>query len=220
VIPARDGTYVVRVAVPAGWLDSNSLRVLAEAAEAFGDGEVHLTVRQGVEIHGVPGDRVEEVLEFLREHGLEPGSTGSRVRQITACPGARSCIHGLRDPRPLAERLHREFHGVWTPAKVKIAISGCPRGCPRPEANDLGVVAVGEGWRVLVGGEPYVTVGSSDEVVEVVDEVLEAYSRAASPGVRLRSLVGRIGLSFLEAREDGVGAEDGGAEARTQEGEG
>ncbi len=219
MIPARDGTYIVRVAVPAGWLDSDSLRSLAEAAEMFGDGEVHLTVRQGVEIHGVPGDKVEEVLEFLRERGLEPGSTGSRVRQITACPGSRSCIHGLRDSRPLAERLHVEFHGVWTPAKVKIAIAGCPRGCPRPEANDLGVVAVEERqWRVLVGGKSYVTVGSSDEVVKVVDEVLEAYSRNASPGVRLRSLVRRLGLSFL--RDDDVGTEDGGAEAGAQEGEG
>ncbi len=220
MIPARDGTYIVRIAVPAGWLDAERLRWLAEAAETFGDGEVHLTVRQGVEIHGVPGDRLDEVLEFLRDKGLEPGSTGSRVRQVTACPGARSCIHGLRDPRPLAERLHEEFHGVWTPAKVKIAVSGCPRGCPRPEDNDVGVVAVREGWRVLVGGEAYAVVASEDEVVDVVDEVLEAYSRAASPGVRLGSLVKSRGLSFLEGREDAVGTEDGGAEAGTQEGQG
>ncbi len=201
---APDGTYVVRLTLPPGFVPAEALRVVADLAEKYGDGRVHLTVRQTIEIPGVHPDRLEDLLEELRERGLEPGSTGPRVRQVTCCPGADTCPNALARTVPLARRLHEEFVDVWVPAKVKIAVSGCPRGCTRPEDNDVGVIGLGEGrWRVLAGGVDLGDYEGEDEVVEVIEDVLAWYSSNAPLGTRLK----RFAAERAERLQEAVGVD-------------
>src|SRR2546430_15438634 len=42
--------------------------------------------------------------------------------------------------------------GSWTPHKVKLAVSGCPRNCAEATIKDIGVVCVEAGYDVVVGG--------------------------------------------------------------------
>ncbi|WP_088335940.1 hypothetical protein [Methanopyrus sp. KOL6] len=189
VIQSPDGTYVVRLALPPGFIKTEILRTVAELAERYASGEVHITVRQGLEIPEVPPSKLDDLLRNLRKLGLEPGSTGPRVRQVTCCPGIRTCANALMDPVPLAQKLHEEFVDVWVPAKVKIAVSGCPRGCTRPSENDLGLVAVSEDeWELLVGGYRVTRLPERD-VIDAVESTLEWYSSEAPPGMRLRRFV-------------------------------
>ena len=42
--------------------------------------------------------------------------------------------------------------GSWTPHKVKMAVSGCPRNCAEATCKDVGVICVDSGYEVSVGG--------------------------------------------------------------------
>ncbi len=52
--------------------------------------------------------------------------------------------------------------GSWTPHKVKLAVSGCPRNCAEATIKDLGVVCVEAGYDIMVGGNGGVEVRVTD----------------------------------------------------------
>jgi anaerobic sulfite reductase subunit C len=139
----RDAEYfTVRLRIPGGRLTSKQLISLGEVAERWGRGEVHLTARQGVEIPWVRFEHLSEVTRALEENGTPPGSCGPRVRNISACPGLPFCSHANIDTQALAEKIDRLFFDVDLPVKVKIAVTGCPNSCAKPQVNDIGIMGV------------------------------------------------------------------------------
>ena len=65
--------FSLRLRVVGGNLTAKQLAKIAEVAEQFGDGHVHLTSRQSVEIPFVKLDQIEEVKAALAEGDVEPG---------------------------------------------------------------------------------------------------------------------------------------------------
>ena len=65
--------------------------------------------------------------------------------------------------------------GSWTPHKVKLAVSGCPRNCAEATIKDFGVVCVETGYDILVGGNGGIKVRVTDPLAQVAteEEVLE-----------------------------------------------
>ena len=119
------------------------MRAITEAAERFGNGQVAMTTRLTIEIQHIPFDNIEPLREFLAQHGLETGGTGSKVRPVVSCKGT-TCQYGLIDTFALSEEIHERFyHGyndVKLPHKFKIAVGGCPNNCVKPDLNDLGII--------------------------------------------------------------------------------
>lgn len=132
-----------RVITRNGKITAEEARVIAEAAERFGSGEVTMTSRLTMEIQGVPFDHIEALREYLMQAGLETGGTGSKVRPVVSCKGT-TCQYGLIDTFALSEEIHERFyHGyrdVKLPHKFKIAVGGCPNNCVKPDLNDLGII--------------------------------------------------------------------------------
>lgn len=132
-----------RVITRNGKITAEEARVIAEAAERFGSGEVTMTSRLTMEIQGVPFDHIEPLREYLMQAGLETGGTGSKVRPVVSCKGT-TCQYGLIDTFALSEEIHERFyHGyrdVKLPHKFKIAVGGCPNNCVKPDLNDLGII--------------------------------------------------------------------------------
>ena len=132
-----------RVITRNGKITAEEARVIAEAAERFGSGEVTMTSRLTMEIQGVPFDNIEPLREYLMQAGLETGGTGSKVRPVVSCKGT-TCQYGLIDTFALSEEIHERFyHGyreVKLPHKFKIAVGGCPNNCVKPDLNDLGII--------------------------------------------------------------------------------
>ncbi len=60
--------------------------------------------------------------------------------------------------------------GSWTPHKVKLAVSGCPRNCAEATIKDLGVVCVEAGYDIVVGGNGGIEVRVTDHLVRVATE--------------------------------------------------
>lgn len=135
--------FNVRVITKNGKITAEEQRVIAEAADRFGNGEVTFTSRLTLEIQGVKYADLESTIEFLNEHDLITGGTGSLVRPVVSCKGT-TCQYGLIDTFGLSEKIHERFylgyHDVTLPHKFKIAVGGCPNNCVKPNLNDLGIV--------------------------------------------------------------------------------
>lgn len=135
--------FNVRVITRNGKLTSEEHRVVAEAAQKFGSGEVTMTTRLTLEIQGVPYAELDVLMEFLGAAGLETGGTGSKVRPVVSCKGT-TCQYGLCDTFDLSRKIHERFyegyHNVSLPHKFKIAVGGCPNNCVKPDLNDLGII--------------------------------------------------------------------------------
>ena len=135
--------FNVRVITRNGRISSEEQHTIAEAAEKFGSGAVTMTTRLTLEIQGVKYENIQPLIDFLAEHGLSTGGTGSFVRPIVSCKGT-TCQYGLADTFGLSEKIHERFyvgyHGVTLPHKFKICVGGCPNNCAKPSLNDLGIV--------------------------------------------------------------------------------
>ena len=132
-----------RVITGNGKVTAKDAKVIAEAAERFGSGELAFTTRLTVEVVGIPYENIEPFCAFLAEHGLQTGGTGTLVRPIVSCKGA-TCQYGLYNTYELADVIHNRFYlgyrNVKLPHKFKIAAGGCPNNCVKPELNDVGVI--------------------------------------------------------------------------------
>ena len=132
-----------RVITVNGKITAEQTKVIAEAAEKFGNGDVEFTTRLTVEVRGIHFDNIEPFREYIAKAGLETGGTGSLVRPVVSCKGT-TCQYGLYDTFDLSQKIHERFykgyHTVKLPHKFKIATGGCPNNCVKPDLNDLGII--------------------------------------------------------------------------------
>lgn len=135
----QDGRYSLRLKVVGGNVTAEQLESMRRISEKYGNGYIHLTSRQSVEIPFVKLEEIEKVLDALAEEKLSPASTGPRVRTITACQGSAVCANGLIDTSALAREFDARFGGRMLPHKFKIGLTGCRNNCLKAEENDLGV---------------------------------------------------------------------------------
>ena len=131
--------FSLRLAVVGGNLTVKNLRKIADVAEKYGDGHVHLTSRQSVEIPFIKLDQVDEVKEELAKGECKPGVCGPRVRTITACQGNQICPSGNIDSYDIAQKLDERYFARELPHKFKFGVTGCQNNCLKAEENDVGI---------------------------------------------------------------------------------
>jgi len=136
--------FIVRFRSLAGNLTSEQLRKLADLADKYGKGYVHITTRQGAEIAWVNINDYEDMRKEIKALGLNTGTCGPRIRTVVACPGIEVCQFGLMNSRETAVELDKAFFGRPVPMKTKIGVSGCPNSCAKPQENDIGLVGAVE----------------------------------------------------------------------------
>ena len=135
----QKGHFSLRLQVVGGTLTAENLRKLQEVADRYGQGYVHLTSRQGVEIPFIKYEDIEEVKAELAKGGCKPGVCGPRVRTVTACQGSAVCPSGNIDAYKIAEELDKRYYARELPHKFKFGVTGCQNNCLKAEENDLGV---------------------------------------------------------------------------------
>ncbi len=155
-------SYMLRVAIPYGTLDSRQMLRLADIADKWDKGYGHFTTRQNVQYHWPNLRDVPDILAALAEVDMHAVQTsGSCVRAVTADHFAGAAADEVADPRPTAELLrqwssdHEEF--AFLPRKFKIAVTGSEHDRAVIRAHDIGVQLVtgrdgAPGYRILVGG--------------------------------------------------------------------
>ena len=220
----EDGTYMLRVRFPAGGVLPHQMRTLADVSELHGNGVLHVTTRQDIQVHRVLLDAIHPALLELHAAGLSTkGGGGNTVRNIIACPHAGVCPHEPFDVTPhaiaLTEFLLPDPLSFQLPRKYKIAFAGCGVDCAGATVNDVGLIAKMrdgiEGFAVYVGGgmgaksrvadllHEFVPVADVPIIAEAVKRVFDQHgNRKDRHRARLRFLIERIGLdAFRELYE-------------------
>lgn len=137
--------FVVRLRCPGGMLNPEKLRKAADIAEKYGSGDIHLSIRQSVEIVGVHHKDFKAVTEELSQIGWSVASCGPRIRVPNTCGGCSWNPNGLVDTRKLCNEIDKRYFGTPTGHhKFKINISGCAIDCPDSRDADLGFQGIVE----------------------------------------------------------------------------
>ena len=160
----QDGEQMVRTKLPAGRITSGQMRCMADFAEKYSHGVLHITTRQDIQLHYVKIDDVPQGLEDLAKAGITTREAcGNTVRNVTACHKAGTCSTEVFDVTPYAlavsNYLLRKDLTQNLPRKFKISFGGC-NGCGLAPIHDIGLKAVirnenGKelrGFRALIGG--------------------------------------------------------------------
>ncbi len=206
----RDGTYSVVPRIWGGVISPAQLHAIAEVAERFEVPSVKLTGGQRIDLLGVSKERLPAVWHALNQAGLVSGHAyGKAVRTVKTCVGSQWCRFGTQDSTTLGIRMEKLCWGAWTPHKVKMGVSGCPRNCSEATIKDLGVVGVDSGWEIHVGGSAGVKVRATellcrvktmDEVLEYCGAFLQLYREEARYLERTAPWIERVGLAYVRRR--------------------
>ncbi len=136
----QKGLFALRLRAVGGDLTAVQLQAVSAVAEKYGTGGVHLTTRQGIEIHNVKAADLEPAQAALEAAGLKMGAEGNRVRIVIACPGESSCRFGSIDTKSMAAKLDERYFRMETPYKVKFGVTGCPNNCGKAREADIGIM--------------------------------------------------------------------------------
>ncbi len=136
----QPGLFALRLHAVGGNLTVQQLQTVSQIAEKYGAGSIHITTRQGIEIHHVSKDDLAAAQADLDAAGLKMGASGNRVRIIIACPGSSSCRYGSIDTKSMAARLDERYFRMEAPYKIKFGVTGCPNNCGKAREADIGIM--------------------------------------------------------------------------------
>ncbi len=141
----QEDLFTVRLRCPGGKLTSQQLQKAAELAEKYGQGEIHTSFRQSLEIPYVHYQHFDAIAAELKEINWSVASCGPRIRVPTACAGCTWNPNGLMDTQTMCLEVDRRYFGTPTGHhKFKVSLSGCPIDCARTREMDLGFQGIAE----------------------------------------------------------------------------
>ncbi|WP_311215354.1 MULTISPECIES: nitrite reductase large subunit NirB [unclassified Arthrobacter] len=203
----RDGTFSVVPQMKGGVTSVQQLRRIADVAEKHNIPLIKLTGGQRIDLLGVPKEELPQVWADL---DMPSGyAYGKSFRTVKTCVGKDYCRFGTGDSTGLGIGLESRFQGIEAPAKLKLAVSGCPRNCAESLVKDVGVVAVEGGrWEIYVGGaagahirkgDLLVTVDTPEEVTLLTGRFMQYYRENANWLERTYAFVPRVGIEHIRS---------------------
>jgi len=206
----KDGTYSVVPRMWGGMTSSKELRAIADVVDKFDIPSVKVTGGQRIDMLGIKKDDLPAVWADLGEAGFVSGHAYAKgLRTVKTCVGSDWCRFGTQDSTGLGVRLEKFLWGSWTPAKVKLAVSGCPRNCAEATCKDVGVICVDSGFEIhfagaagldIKGTEVLGLVPTEDEAVEYITALIQMYREQGNYLERIYKWAKRIGLDEVRAQ--------------------
>ena len=158
-----DGRWYLGVPISSGRIkDTSAARLRTALREAIALYQVTpiLTPQQDILLADIREADRAAIEAALRGHGVRLASDFSPVaRWSLACPALPTCALALSE----AERVKDDLVGAIEAAlarhglgneRIGVRITGCPNGCARPYAGDIGIVGRMPGFYALyVGGD-------------------------------------------------------------------
>jgi nitrite reductase (NADH) large subunit len=204
----KDGTYSVVPRMWGGVTTPAELRAIADAADRYNVPMVKVTGGQRIDLLGVRKQDLPAIWADLNDAGMVSGHAYSKgLRTVKTCVGTEFCRFGTQDSTGLGIKLEKLLWGSWTPAKVKLGVSGCPRNCAEATCKDVGVVCVDSGYEISVAGaagmdvkktEPLCKVATEAEVLETVAAFVQLYRENARYLHRIYKWVAKVGLIWCQ----------------------
>uniref|UniRef100_A0A2A3JYV3 Nitrite reductase large subunit n=1 Tax=Alloyangia mangrovi TaxID=1779329 RepID=A0A2A3JYV3_9RHOB len=203
----KDGTYSVMPRMWGGMTTPQELMAIAQAAEKYG-ATVKVTGGQRIDLLGVKKEDLPAIWHDLNQAGMVSGHAYTKgLRTVKTCVGSEWCRFGTQDSTGLGIALERRLWGSWTPHKVKLGVSGCPRNCAEATCKDVGIVCVDSGFQIGVAGaagmdvketERLVDVRTEDEAMEWTVAFVQLYRENAKYLDRPYKWVAKVGLDWVK----------------------
>lgn len=185
----KDGTYSVVPRMWGGVTSSSELRAIADVVDKFDIPMVKVTGGQRIDLLGIHKEDLPAVWADLGKAGFISGQAYAKgLRTVKTCVGEQWCRFGTQDSTGLGIRIEKFMWGSWTPAKLKLAVSGCPRNCAEATCKDIGVICVDSGFEIhfagaagldIKGTEVLGLVKSEDEALEHIVALTQMYREQA-----------------------------------------
>jgi nitrite reductase (NADH) large subunit len=149
----KDGTYSVVPRMWGGMTSSKELRAIADVVDKFAIPAVKVTGGQRIDMLGIRKEDLPAVWSDLGQAGFVSGHAYAKgLRTVKTCVGTDWCRFGTQDSTGLGIRIEKFMWGSWTPAKLKMGVSGCPRNCAEATCKDIGVICVDSGYEIHFAG--------------------------------------------------------------------
>ncbi|AJC19599.1 nitrite reductase large subunit NirB [Pandoraea pulmonicola] len=203
----KDNTFSVVPQMKGGVTNPSELRRIADVADKYRIPMVKVTGGQRIDLLGV---KKEDLVNVWRDLGMSSGHAyGKSIRTVKTCVGSEFCRFGTQNSTQMGIDLETMLANMWSPHKVKLAVSGCPRNCAEAGIKDVGVIAVDSGWELYVGGNGGIKtevaqflakVKTADEVKEYTGAFLQLYREEAYYLDRTVHYIERVGLDYVKQR--------------------
>lgn len=213
----QPGVQMVRIKLPFGKVTFQQWLRIADVADEYGSGNMHLTTRQDIQIHYVSLDRTPQLwAELERDDITLREACGNTVRNVTASPNSGIDADEPFDVSPYAHALFAYF--LRNPIcqemgrKIKISFSSSDKDTAFSYIHDLGFIPKlneqGErGFKVMfaggLGAQPFLASPiqeflPEDQLIPYSESVLRVFDRYGERNnrnkARLKYLVQKLGL--------------------------
>jgi nitrite reductase (NADH) large subunit len=203
----KDGTYSVVPRMWGGMTSASELRAIADVCDKFDIPAVKVTGGQRIDMLGIRKEDLPAVWADLGKAGFVSGQAYAKgLRTVKTCVGTDWCRFGTQDSTGLGVRIEKFMWGSWTPAKVKMGVSGCPRNCAEATCKDVGVICVDSGYEIhfagaagldIKGTEVLGQVRTEDEALEHIVALTQMYREQARYLERIYKWAKRIGIGEI-----------------------
>jgi sulfite reductase (ferredoxin) len=213
----QPGVQMIRIKLPFGKVTFKQLLRIADIADEYASGNLHLTTRQDIQIHYVSLDRTPELWAKLEQDDITlREACGNTVRNVTSSPNAGIDPDEPFDVSPYAQAVFAYF--LRNPIcqemgrKIKISFSSSDKDTAYSYIHDLGFIPKinekGErGFKVLfaggLGAQPFLANAiheflPEDQLIPFTESVLRVFDRYGERNnrnkARLKYLVQKLGL--------------------------
>jgi len=187
-------------------LTPDELEALLAATQRFNIQQLRFTANNQIAVSGVKDSDLPELIRHLGQFMTEMG-TGDL--SVISCQGCSNCTCNSETAISLVRRLKNLTVGEPLPAKVKVAVAGCPRCCTMPFVRDIGLIPVNGRWKVIFGGNGGARprIGDiiaeklqEDEVLNVIHTCLHIYCTHARKKQRTSRFIETFGIEQFKKK--------------------
>ncbi|MCX2574783.1 nitrite reductase [Pedobacter sandarakinus] len=213
----QPGVQMIRIKLPFGKVTFKQLLRIADIADEYGSGNLHLTTRQDIQLHYVSLDKTPELWAKLEQDDITlREACGNTVRNVTASPNSGIDKDEPFDVSPYAHAVFKYF--LRNPIcqemgrKIKISFSSSDQDTAFSYIHDLGFIPkINEngdrGFKVMfaggLGAQPFLANAiqeflPEDQLIPFTESVLRVFDRYGERNnrnkARLKYLVQKLGL--------------------------
>jgi sulfite reductase (ferredoxin) len=214
----QPGVQMVRIKLPFGKVTFKQLLRIADIADEYGSGNLHLTTRQDIQIHYVSLDRTPQLWAQLEQDDITlREACGNTVRNVTSSPASGIDPAEPFDVSPYAQATFEYF--LRNPIcqdmgrKFKISFSSSDADTAFSYIHDIGVIPKlnsnnERGFKIMLGGglgaQPLLAsivedFLPEDELIPYIEAIIRVFDRNGERNnrnkARLKYLIQKIGLT-------------------------
>lgn len=205
----QPGLFYVGASVLRGRISPQQLRVAADLADRYGNGELRATNTQNLVIVNIPREHTAAVALALETSGLHV-SASPFWRGAVACTGSEFCKLAITETKAFTRWLVEELEERLPEfdQQLKLNVTGCPNSCGQHRIADIGL----EGKKIKAEGRTqdayYFCLGgavgehagfarpvgyrcAANDVPDAIERLLRSYLEARHSGENLRQFFAR-----------------------------